>query len=107
MAARATEERQALNNVSRLLRELSAAAPDATITPAARAAAILIKIQSVPAANLPESLRAPWQEMTAVLEAAAESPATAFPAPLRQRGDAAASSLNAALAAHGLTDFRF
>ena len=45
--------------------------------------------------------------MTVVLEAAAESPATAFPAPLRQRGDAAASSLNAALAAHGLTDFRF
>ena len=107
MAARATEERQALNNVSRLLRELSAAAPDATITPAARAAAILIKIQSVPAANLPESLRAPWQEMTVVLEAAAESTPEGISADLRRRGEAAAATLNAALAAQGLTDFRF
>lgn len=106
-ATHASGERQALNSVSRLLRELASTPPDPSSTPAARAAVMLSKLRSVPVATLSESLRPHWQEMTTVLEAAAQSNAPDISAPLRQRGEAAANALNAALAAEGLTDFRF
>ena len=107
-AARASKERRALNHITAVLREL-VAAPSAGTTAAARAAHILTKLQSVPIADLPESLQAPWQEMTAVLAAAASAgdSSSSVPAVLRQRGEAAAAALNTALAAEGLTDFRF
>ena len=107
-AARASKERRALNHITAVLREL-AAAPSAGTTAAARAAHILTKLQSVPIADLPESIQSPWQEMTAVLAAAAAAgdSSSSVPAVLRQRGEAAAAALNTALAAEGLTDFRF
>ena len=106
-AAQASGERQALNNISRLLRELAAAPSDPAAPPAARAAAMLAKLQSIPAVTLPDALRGPWQEMGAVLEAAAQSNTPGLTDALRRRGEAAALALNAALAAEGLTDFRF
>ena len=106
VAVQATQERQALNTMARTLRELASATPEASATAAARAAALLAHLRSIPTADLPEALRASWQEMTAVLELAAQSGPSVAPG-LQQRGEAAAAALNAALAAEGLTDFRF
>ncbi len=106
VAVHATQQRHALNTLARTLRELAAATPEASATSAARAATLLAHLRSVPTADLPESLRASWQEMTAVLGLAAQSGPTVGPG-LQQRGGAAAAALNAALAAEGLTDFRF
>ena len=102
----ATQQRQALNTMARMLRELAAATPEASASPASRAATVLAHLQSIPTADLPESIYAPWQEMTAVLKLTAQSAAAIDPG-LHQRGGAAAAALNAALAAEGLTEFRF
>ena len=106
-AALVRGERQALNSVSHVLRDLAASAPDPAAPSSARAAGILSKLRSVPAAALPASLRSPWQEMIAILEAAAQSTTSGIPDLLRQRGGAAAQTLNAAMAAEGLNEFRF
>lgn len=106
VAVQATQHRQALNMLARTLRELAAATPDVSASPPARAATLLARLRSVPSADLPEALRSPWLEMTAVLEAAAQSGPNIGPG-LQQRGEAAATALNAALAAEGLTEFRF
>ena len=90
----------------RTLRELAAANPEASATSATRAATLLAHLRSVPTTDLPETFRAPWLEMTAVLGLAAQSGPTIDPG-IHQRGEAAAAALNAALAAEGLTDFRF
>ena len=102
----ATQQRQALNTMVRTLRELAAATPESSGTAPARAANLVAHLRSVPTTDLPETLRAPWLEMTAVLGLAAQSGPTFGPG-LHQRGEAAAAALNAALAAEGLTDFRF
>lgn len=109
VAAQGAKQRQALNALSLALRELAAPAPGTAVAspnPAALAGVILTKLRSIPAADLPESLRAPWQEMTAVLEEASRAEGV-IPDGLRQRGEAAAAGLNVALASEGLTDFRF
>jgi hypothetical protein len=106
VAVQATLERQALNTMARTLRELAAATPEPTASPAARAATLLVHFGNVRVGELPEALRAPWLEMTAVLQAATQSGPGIGP-PLKQRGEAAAAALNAALAGEGLTEFRF
>lgn len=106
VAVHATQQRQALNTMARMLRELAAATPEASASSATRAAALLTHLQGIPTADLPESLGEPWLEMTAVLKLAAQSGEAIDPG-LQQRGEAAAAALNAALVAEGLTDFRF
>ena len=106
VAVHATQQRQALNTMARAIRELAATTPEPSATSTARATSLLAHLQTVPTSDLPESLRAPWLEMTAVLELASQSGPTIGPG-LHQRGEAAVAALNAALAAEGLTDFRF
>lgn len=108
-AVQGAKQRQALNALSVALREIAASAPEHAVSPAdpaTRAGAVLAGLRSIPAADLPESLRGPWQEMTKVLEEASRSTGAVSDG-LRQRGEAAAAGLNGALAAEGLTDFRF
>lgn len=113
-ASRALQERRALNKVEEVMRGLATPAPegasasaDPGASPAARAARMLEKLKTVPVDELPESLQASWQEMTAVLSEVAAAPPAAVSGPLLQRGTAAAQALNDALAREGLTDFRF
>lgn len=106
LVATAWKEREALNILTAALREL-AAVPAEDSPRAARAGAIREKLRKVPDRDLPEPLRAPWQEMMSVLDAAAGTPAPETPAELQKRGAAAAAALNTALAGQGLTEFKF
>ena len=99
-------QRQALNALAALLRQL-AAAPPGDPTPALRAAQLHRQLLTIPTAHLSSNLRTALDAMLAALLAVSTSPGGALPPGLQKQGADAAAALNQALTAEGLTEFRF